>query len=102
MPDKTFALSRPIKGHGKAGAEEIKEITLREPIADDVFDLESPTTQIATTDGRHVEVKLNGRALRAWLSRLSGLDGGVLGAVASRDLNEMAQWLNMELNAAKN
>lgn len=102
MP-KTFPLSKPIKIHQeKVGAIDVKDITFRDPVADDFFDLEAPSEQIYSADGKQITVKVKGAAVRAWLVRLSEHDGGALGQIPVGDLNPMVQWLLGEINAAKN
>lgn len=102
MP-KTFPLSKSIKVHQeKVGAVDVKEIIFRDPVADDFFDLEAPSEQVYSTDGKQITVKVKGAAVKQWLTRLSDLDGGVIGQIPVGDLNPMVQWLLGEINAAKN
>ncbi|MCI0555739.1 MAG: hypothetical protein L0287_32735 [Anaerolineae bacterium] len=86
---KTFPLSKEIAGHKGA----IKEITLREPTFNELCEYDS----FMQPDGG-----FNWKILRKWLSRLSGIDDVVLGAMAPRDLWEMVGWLDKEMAPAKN
>lgn len=96
MTSKVFKLSKPIKKHGKGGAEEIRALELREPIADDVFELPQPWTSILINGG--VDYRMEGSALKAWIARLSGISAGEFGAMAARDVRAIYDWLFSELN----
>jgi hypothetical protein len=106
MAEKVFSLSKSIKAHGKNGAEDLAQLTLREPTASDVFDLEMPFRTFASMPGpgkpQMVELQMNGPAVAAWIARLSGHDKGVLGAMTAQDMRKIYDWLIAELNPAGN
>jgi hypothetical protein len=41
--------------------------------------------------------RVNGPIMQRWLSRLSGLDPGVLGQIAPRDMQPMMRWVGAQL-----
>lgn len=94
-PNMTIQLSRPLTVHGKNGIEQITELKLRDPTADDVFELDDPTRRFSATDLSSVETRINGQALKAWIVRLSGHDSGVIARMDAADARrcyEMITW----------
>lgn len=98
MSGFTLTLSRPVKSH----KGDISEISFRDPVAGDLFDIGQPF-EIE----RKAEVRRGGDGTYAvttrethdydkhkqWLIRLSGLDGGVLGQVPIGDTVKAINWL---------
>lgn len=103
MP-KTFTLSKPIKIVGKSGIEERKTIELRDPTADDMFDLSMPAHIIRheneNTKQVSIEMVMDGPSLKKWVEKLSGLMAAEMGQMAARDVQAMFLWLSGELNPA--
>ena len=97
---KTFKLKTPLTVVGKNGPEPRNEIELREPTADDLFDLGMPFTVVR--DGEKVEVRPDHAALKKWLPRLAGLSAGEFGALPANAVMPMFSWLSEMLTDAGN
>jgi hypothetical protein len=97
---KTFKLKTPLTVVGKNGPEPRNEIELREPTADDLFDLGVPFTVVR--DGDKIELRHDHAALKKWLPRLAGLSAGEFGALPASAIIPMAAWLNALLTDAGN
>lgn len=65
----TVKLSRPITAHG----EEVSEITLREPTAEDVMQVGSPQLLIPSADGESVGIEIRGKVIGQYISRLGAI-----------------------------
>lgn len=98
----TIPLSRPLTVHGKNGIEQISELKLRDPTADDVLDLGDVTRRIYSSDGMNVETKVDGQALRAWIIALSGHDRGVVGRMDAADIRKCYDAIVLRLVDAGN
>lgn len=80
-PVKTVELSRVYAAHGEA----IKAVRLKEPTADDYFDLGEPMEIQRTEDGLPVVIE-NRVALKGYIERcLDGVDVAIVGTFAMED-----------------
>lgn len=65
----TVKLSKPITAHG----EEVTQITLREPTAEDVMQVGSPQLLIPSADGESVGIEIRGKVIGQYISRLGSI-----------------------------
>lgn len=96
----TFKLRKELMAHTPSGPQNISEITLREPNADDYFAAGGITTAVLhgtrTGDGQKTELRVDATAVRNWLARLSGYDAGVIGQMGLRDTMVISNWLQSQ------
>ena len=87
---KDFHLSKAITTHGPNGATQMTVLALKEPTGDLVFEHGLPFTSIVDNDtktGRQrIEVKMEPAVFKIYISRMTGLDGGVIGQLAIGDI----------------
>lgn len=97
--ERTFSLSIPIERPAKngSGMEVISKLTLRTPLAIDIFDIGGTVTQTSYVKGA-IRVAMDAQLLREWIKRLSGEDGTVIGQMAGRDIKLIYDWLSSELS----
>lgn len=72
-------LSKPIQAHG----EEVREITLRPPLAKDVMEIGSPQLLLPGSDGASVAIEVRAKLIGQYIVRLAGIP---LSSVQSMDL----------------
>lgn len=65
----TVKLSKPIKAH----AEEVGELTIREPTTQDVIELGLPMLIVIGDDGRSTGVEIRPSVVARYLSRLAAI-----------------------------
>jgi hypothetical protein len=99
--EKTFVLSRPVKAVVGTATAEIDKITLRAPLAADVFAIGGLATRTNWMPGGLV-LEMDTDRLQKYLVRLSGQDASVIGSLPARDIKFMYQWLNEELSQVGN
>jgi hypothetical protein len=100
---RTFKLSVPIeRPHPKGvGTETLTHITLRAPLALDVFEIRGGPTR-SWWEGGRLFMEWETDRLRQYVVRLSGHDYSIISQMAGRDLKRMYSWLHSELAAAGN
>jgi len=87
-----FKLTKPIKVHGTKGSEDIRELTLREPIFDDTREIPDLLEDFVLPDGRR-KYQWDHDASARWIARLSGKSVGEIGALAVCDARKMRDWI---------
>lgn len=65
----TVKLSKPLTAHG----EEVTEITLRQPIADDVMQIGVPQLLIPSADGESVGIEVRAKLIGQYITRLGSI-----------------------------
>ena len=79
----TIKLSKPITAHG----EEVSEITLREPTADDVMQIGSPSLLIPSADGESVGIEIRAKVIGQYIMRLASIPLPSVKAMSFSDFN---------------
>lgn len=95
-------LSKPITVHGKAGAETVSALSIKEPTGDLLLAHGLPYSSIVTPDPRDpkrqsIEIRMIPATFREYVKAMTGLDGGAIGQIAFADLNRIFN-LVMEAN----
>lgn len=62
-------LKKPVKAH----AEEVSELTLREPVPKDVMELGSPQLIVPSADGDTAGVEIRGKVIGRYICRLASI-----------------------------
>lgn len=93
-------LSKPIMVHGNGGMQEVSEITLRSPTADDILAIGFPYRAIRGSDNGSITIEMvfQAQAVKNWIQRLSGFSQGEFGAMHARDIHAIYNWLSTEMS----
>ena len=83
----TVKLSRPIQAHG----EEVSEITLREPTADDVMQIGSPQLLVPSADGESAGVEIRAKVIGQYITRLASIPPSSVKALPIVDFMQCQQ-----------
>lgn len=81
MSGLTIHLSKPITAHG----EEVSQITLREPVPEDIMQIGTPTLLIPSSDGESVGIEIRAKLIGQYISRLGGIPLSSVKALALGD-----------------
>lgn len=89
-------LSKPITVHGKAGAETVSVLSIREPTGDLLLAHGMPFASLVTPDPQDpkrqsIEIRMIPPVFREYVKAMTGLDAGVIGQLAFADLNKIYQ-----------
>lgn len=77
----TVKLAKPITAHG----EEVSEITLREPVPEDIMQIGSPQLLIPSADGTGVGIEIRGKIIGQYISKLAAIPLGSVKAMSLGD-----------------
>jgi hypothetical protein len=78
---KTVPLSKPLKTHNG----EVRELALRGLSASDIVEMKTSPFQVLRREGGDVELIIKYDVMMKYLSRLSGVDDLLLGAMDGND-----------------
>ena len=65
----TVPLTKPVTAHGS----EVSELVLREPTADDVMQIGSPTLLVPGADGDSVSIEIRAKVIGQYVMRLGSI-----------------------------
>lgn len=83
----TIKLSRPVKAHD----EELAEITLREPTAEDVMQIGSPQLLVPSADGESAGVEIRAKIIGQYVTRLASIPPSSVKAMSLADFMQCQQ-----------